>query len=148
MLQKIEMTVHFNSCLQSIRVWQSNLLLSVKRLTTRASKGCWSFRRDFLEKQEKANFDSRNSYEKTIDTISALRLGGAPVTSSVINAVTKGIVLDNNKTLLAENGGHLSLSNDWTRKLRMVNLILSDLSIFWNHTQDLLVEQLIHFYIF
>ena len=42
--------------------------------------------------------------KKTIDTISALRLRGAPVTSSVINAVAKG-------------SGHLSLSNDWARKV-------------------------------
>ena len=50
--------------------------------------------------------------KKTIDTISALRLRGAPVTSSVINAVAKGIVQANGRTLLVENGGHLSLSND------------------------------------
>ena len=50
--------------------------------------------------------------KKTADTISALRLRGAPVTSSVINAVAKGIVQANNRTLVFENGGHLSLSND------------------------------------
>ena len=55
--------------------------------------------------------------KKTIDTISALRLRRAPVTSSVINAVAKGIVQANDRTLLVENGGHLSLSNDWARKV-------------------------------
>ena len=54
--------------------------------------------------------------KNTID-ISALRLRGAPVTSSVINGVTKGIVQANDRTLLFENGGHLSLLNDWTRKV-------------------------------
>ena len=54
--------------------------------------------------------------KKTID-ISALRLRGAPVTSSVINSVAKGIVQANDRTLLVENGGHLSLLNDWTRKV-------------------------------
>ena len=54
--------------------------------------------------------------KKTID-ISALRLRGAPVTSSVINGVAKGIVQANDRTLLVENGGHLSLLNDWTRKV-------------------------------
>ena len=54
--------------------------------------------------------------KKTIDTISALRLRGASVTSSVINAVAKGIVQANDRTLLVKNGGHLSLSNDWARK--------------------------------
>ena len=55
--------------------------------------------------------------KKAIDTISALRLRRAPVTSSLINAVTKGIVQVNNRTLLVEDGGHLSLSNDWARKV-------------------------------
>ena len=55
--------------------------------------------------------------KKAIDTISALRLRGAPVTSSVINAVAKGIVQANDRTLLVENGGHLSLLNDWARKV-------------------------------
>ena len=52
-----------------------------------------------------------------IYTISALRLRGAPITSSVINAVAKGIAQANDRTLLVENGGHLSLSNDWARKV-------------------------------
>ena len=49
--------------------------------------------------------------KKTIDTISALRLR----TTSIINAVAKGIVQANDKTLLVENGGHLSLLNDWAK---------------------------------
>ena len=55
--------------------------------------------------------------KKTIDTISTLRLRGVPLTSSVINAVAKGIVQANDRTLLVENGGHLSLSNDCARKV-------------------------------
>ena len=55
--------------------------------------------------------------KNTIDTISALRLRGAPVTSSVINAVARGIVQANDRTLLVKSGGHLSLSNDWARKV-------------------------------
>ena len=55
--------------------------------------------------------------KKTIDTISALRLRGAPVISSLINAVAKGIVQANDRTMLVENSGHLSLSNDWARKV-------------------------------
>ena len=38
---------------------------------------------------------SRGHYEKTIDTVSAFWLRGTPVTSSVINAVAKGIVQAN-----------------------------------------------------
>ena len=55
--------------------------------------------------------------KKTVDTVSALRLRGTPVTSSVTNVVPKGIVQANDRTLLVENGGHLSLSNDWARKV-------------------------------
>ena len=55
--------------------------------------------------------------ETTIDTISALRLRGAPVSSSVINAVAKGIVQADDRRLLVKNGDHLSLSNDWARKV-------------------------------
>ena len=55
--------------------------------------------------------------KKTINTISALRLRGAAVTSSIINVVAKGIVQANDRTLLVENGGHLSLLNDWARKV-------------------------------
>ena len=55
--------------------------------------------------------------KKTIDTISALRLREVPVTFSVINAVAKGIVQANGRILLVEDGGHLSLSNDWVRKV-------------------------------
>ena len=49
--------------------------------------------------------------KKTIDTISALRLR----TTSIINAVAKGVVQANDRTLLVENGGHLCLLNDWPR---------------------------------
>ena len=49
--------------------------------------------------------------KKTIDTVAGLRLKGAPVSASVINSAAKGIVLANNRSLLIENGGHISLSN-------------------------------------
>ena len=41
----------------------------------------------------------------------ALRMSGVPFTRSVINAVKRGIVLANDKTLLVENGD-LFLTND------------------------------------
>ena len=46
-----------------------------------------------------------------------LRLKGAPVSSSVVNAVARGIVMANDRSLLLENGGHISLSDDWSRKI-------------------------------
>ena len=54
---------------------------------------------------------------KTIETIEALRLKGAPVTAPVINAIAKGIVMANDRTILVEHGGYLSLSYDWGRNV-------------------------------
>ena len=48
--------------------------------------------------------------KKTIETIQALRLKGA-----VINAIARGIVMANDRTILVEHGGYLSLSYDWGR---------------------------------
>ena len=55
---------------------------------------------------------------KTIKTIKALRLRGAPVSENVINAIAKGIVVvTNDRCLLVENGGHLCLSKQWARNI-------------------------------
>ena len=54
---------------------------------------------------------------KTIDVVSSLRLRGAPVSSVVITAVAKGIITANDISLLAENGGTLSLNKDWARQI-------------------------------
>ncbi|CAH3135996.1 unnamed protein product [Porites lobata] len=55
--------------------------------------------------------------KKTIEMIQALRLNGAPVTAVVINAIDKGIVIANDRTLLVEHGGYLSLSFAWGRNV-------------------------------
>ena len=43
-----------------------------------------------------------------------LRLKGAPLSSSIINAIARGIVIANDRMLLVENGGHLSFSDSWS----------------------------------
>ena len=55
--------------------------------------------------------------KKTIETIQDLRLKGAPVTAAVINAIAKGIVMANDRTILVEHGGYLSLSHDLGRNV-------------------------------
>lgn len=55
--------------------------------------------------------------KKTIETIQALRLKGAPVTAAVINTIAKGIVMANDRTILVKHGGYLSLSHDWARNV-------------------------------
>lgn len=44
--------------------------------------------------------------KKTMETIQALRLEHAPVTVAVINAIAKGIVMANDRTILVEHGGY------------------------------------------
>ena len=55
--------------------------------------------------------------EKTVTLIKALRLKGAPANVNVINAVAKGIVIANDRTLLIEHGGYLSFSKQWGRNI-------------------------------
>ena len=54
---------------------------------------------------------------KTIDVVSSLLLRGAPVSSAVIRAVAKGTITSNDRSLLVENGGALSLNKDWARQI-------------------------------
>ena len=57
--------------------------------------------------------------KKTIETVQSLRLKGAPIiSSSIINAIAKGVVINNDRMLLVENGGHLSFSDSWARNIR------------------------------
>ena len=48
--------------------------------------------------------------QKVVDLVSALRLKGAPVSSSVICSVAKGVILANDRSLLLGNGGHMDLN--------------------------------------
>ena len=51
--------------------------------------------------------------KKAIQTIEALRLKGAPISYYVINAIAKGIVVANDRTMLVEHGGHLKFTDNW-----------------------------------
>ena len=51
--------------------------------------------------------------EKAITLIKALQLKGVPVNVNVINVVTKGILVANDRTLLIEHGGYLGFSKQW-----------------------------------
>ena len=52
---------------------------------------------------------------KTIKLVKALRLRGAPITCQVINSVARGIVEANDRSILIENGGYLTLNSQWGR---------------------------------
>ena len=54
---------------------------------------------------------------KTIQIVKALRLKGAPVSSAVINAITKGVVMAEDRCLFTEYGGHLVFSNQWAKNI-------------------------------
>ena len=55
--------------------------------------------------------------KKAIQTIKALRLKGAPTSCNVINAIAKGIVVANDRTMLDERGGHLQFTDNWARNV-------------------------------
>ena len=55
--------------------------------------------------------------QKVVDLISALRLKGAPVSSSVICSVARGAILVNDRSLLLGNGGRINLNIDWSRQV-------------------------------
>ena len=49
--------------------------------------------------------------------VEAVRLKGAPVTASVINSIAKGVVIANDRSILIEYGGYLSLNSDWGKNV-------------------------------
>ena len=54
---------------------------------------------------------------KTNKTVKALRLKGAPVSKDVINAITKGVFMAEDRRLLTEYGGHFVFSDQWARNI-------------------------------
>ena len=69
------------------------------------------------KKQGRPTLLPEDLMKKTISIVMNLRLKGPPISSSVINAMARGIVMANDRSLLVENGGYISLSNDWSRKI-------------------------------
>jgi len=49
--------------------------------------------------------------------VKCLRLRGAPITTAVITSVAKGIIEANDRSILVENGGYLSLNHQWGRNV-------------------------------
>ena len=54
---------------------------------------------------------------KTNQTVKALRLEGAPVSKDVINPITKGVYMAEDRRLLTEYGGHFAFSDQWARNI-------------------------------
>ena len=46
-----------------------------------------------------------------------MRLKGAPISYNVINAIAKGIVVANDRTMLVEHGGYLQFTDTWARNV-------------------------------
>ena len=55
--------------------------------------------------------------KKAIQTIKALRLKSAPISYNVINAIAKGIVVANDRTMLVEHEGNLKFTDNWARNI-------------------------------
>ena len=110
MLKKMEMPAHFDLCVQNYpRLTKQYITEFKKAYNEGKQKGADPSEGIVMKSRSRPTLLSETLLKKTIDSISALRLRGAPVTSSVINAVAKGIVQANDRTLLVENGGHLFL---------------------------------------
>ena len=45
------------------------------------------------------------------------RLKGALISYNVINAIAKGILVANDRTMLVEHGGHLKFTDNWARNV-------------------------------
>jgi len=58
------------------------------------------------------------SIDKEIcEYIRDLRNAGGIVNSIIVQSVAKGIILDSDQSLLAENGGHVELTKDWAKSV-------------------------------
>ena len=68
-----------------------------------------------IKKRGRPSILPENIMAKTIEMVKCLRLKGAPVSSSVIVAVARGMILANDSSLLIENGGSIDLSKNWAR---------------------------------
>ena len=55
--------------------------------------------------------------QNVVDLVSALRVKGTPVSSSLICSVAKGVIVANDRSLLLENGGHIDVNIDWSRQV-------------------------------
>ena len=106
----MEAPAHFHSCVQNYpRLTKQYITEFKKAYNEGKQKGADPPEGIVMKSRSKPTLLPETLMKKTIDSIGALRLRGAPVTSSVINAVAKGIVQANDRTLLVEDGGHLSL---------------------------------------
>ena len=75
---------------------------------------------------------------KTSQTVKALCLKGAPVSSAAIKVIAKGVVMAEDRCLLTESGSHLAFSDQWARKIlneimrtekKMVRRIITTLKV-------------------
>ena len=55
--------------------------------------------------------------DKVVSMVKNMRVCGTVISRNLVAAVGKGIVLANDRTLLKENGGHIELSDTWSRSI-------------------------------
>ena len=58
-----------------------------------------------------------NLMNKVIETVTNLRLMGAPMSAAVIRAVARGVTIESDRLLLLENSGYIDPSTDWKRQV-------------------------------
>ena len=55
--------------------------------------------------------------KKTIQAMKSLRLNGASISYNVINAIAKGTVYTNDRTMLVEHGRHFTFTVNWAQNV-------------------------------
>ena len=55
--------------------------------------------------------------QRLVDLVSASRLKGVPVSSSVIWSAARGVILADDRSVLLEIGGQINLNIDWSRQV-------------------------------
>ena len=55
--------------------------------------------------------------KKTIQAMKSLRLNGASISYNEINAIAKGTVYTNDRTMLVEHGRHFTFTINWARNV-------------------------------
>ena len=70
-----------------------------------------------LKKQGRPSLLPEDIMKKTIELVRCLRLRGAPISIAVVTSVAKGIIEANDRSILVENGGYLSLNHQWGRNV-------------------------------
>lgn len=85
------------------------------------------------KKRGRSKLLSEEIMTKTIQTIRSLQCKSASIIYNVINAITKRIVVTSDRSMLVEQGGHLTFTVNWAHNVLNV-IIQSERKMVWRMT--------------